>query len=206
MGVLRNTRDPISPPPEYPLVTPDRINEEYRSYTLLAAFHQGKYKGRAWKDKALVNEIEGEGLDEIIGRLHSEVDRRIDEQVASRVETPSVAEFVNAIGKIHGTLSDRRLLMLKAHYEAPERSITAAQLSKAAGYASHGAANLQYGLVGRALFEELPIKLPQRADGSPIYTWAIATTPDTSAGAEEQWIWTMRPEIASAMESLGLNK
>ncbi|MDB5998873.1 MAG: hypothetical protein JWP52_572 [Rhizobacter sp.] len=187
-------------------MTPDRINEEYRSYTLLAAYHQGKFKGRTWKDKALVHEIEGEGLEEILQRLRAEADRRINEQVAARTETPSVEEYTASLRKILGTLSDRRLLMLKAHYEAPDRAVTAAQLSKLAGYASHGAANLQYGLVGRALFEELPCPLATRADGSAIYTSAIATTPDTSAGPEEQWVWTMRPEVASAMVALGLHK
>jgi hypothetical protein len=101
-------------------------------------------------------------------------------------------------------LSDGHIAMLKAHHAAPGREITASRLARAAGYASYAAANLQYGLLGKTLYEELPVKLPTYDDGTPCYTYALATAGNTDE-AESHWIWKLRPEVADAMEQLGLS-
>ena len=69
----------------------------------------------------------------------------------------------------------------------------------------HGAANLQYGFVGKYLFEELPTPLEIRKDGTPIYTMALATGVDRQ-GEEHEWRWQMRPEVAAAIRYLGLTQ
>ena len=102
-------------------------------------------------------------------------------------------------------LSEGHRAMLKAHFHAPDRIITATQLARAAGYHGHGAANLQYGFVGRYLFEELPTPLEIRKDGTPIYTMALATGVDRQ-GEEHEWRWQMRPEVAAAIRYLGLTQ
>jgi hypothetical protein len=93
--------------------------------------------------------------------------------------------------------------MLKAHYIAPSRSITATQLATAGNYKNWSSANLHYGLLGKRLYEELPIRLPMRTDGTLIYTCALATEGDLSQ-TEKQWQWKMRPEVAAAIDYLGL--
>lgn len=95
--------------------------------------------------------------------------------------------------------------MIRAHYRAPDHRITATLLADAAGYASYSPANLHYGTIGRLLYEELPMELPVRKDGSLIYTYMLAVAGDKS-GPEEHWVWQMRPEVAAAVEVLGLNK
>lgn len=83
-------------------------------------------------------------------------------------------------------------------------AITATELARAAGYAHYSAVNLQYGLVGKMLWEELPTQLDTGPGGEPIYTSALAA-PGDRAGPEAHWVWRMRPEVVGALVKLGLN-
>ena len=175
---------------------------EYRGYVLVSRFHDGEFRGRAQKGKDRFDVL-GSGLEDVVTRLMSHVDARLDQIVAARLSPPSSTEYVEAVKKILGGLSDGHIAMLRAHYMAPNRSMTATQLAEAAGYKAYGAANLQYGLVGKALFEELPVKLLKRADGTLIYTSALAEAGNQS-GPEDHWVWKMRAEVAEAVRELGL--
>lgn len=182
----------------------DRVIEEYRRHKLLSMIHQGQYKGRVWKEKELLVEIEGDGIEQVLGKLRDYVDSQFVKIAENRVISPDVKEYVKAFQTLIPVLSDGHLSMLKAHFSAPKQEITATQLSEAAGYSNYGAANLQYGLVGKMLYEELPIDLPKRNDNSLIYTYALATAGEMDA-PEDHWVWKLRPEVSSAIESLGLN-
>lgn len=181
----------------------NRVVEEYRGYDLLAMLHEGKYKGRVWRDKELLSEIEADGIDETLSSLKEFVDNQFVAIAEGRTQQPASMEYVKAFQKILEGLPDSYLAMLKAHYLAPDQLITATQLAEAAGYSSYGAANLHYGTLGKQLNEELPIRLPKRKNGSYIFTYALATAGDTD-GDEGQWIWKMRPEVSAAIKSLGL--
>ncbi len=71
------------------------------------------------------------------------------------------------------------------------------------------AANLQYGAIGQALYEQLPAFLKQQKrkrkekDGTLDYIGALAEAEDRS-GSRDAWVWKMRPEVASALEELEL--
>ena len=69
------------------------------------------------------------------------------------------------------------------------------------------AANLQYGAIGQALYEQLPAfpKLQRRRqqDGTLDYIGALAEAEDRT-GPRDAWVWRMRPEVASALEELDL--
>ena len=144
--------------------------------------------------------------------------------------------------------------MLRAHYMAPHRSLTASELTEAAVESEHAvaadevedagglaeavdefggesvlcetigedaddlttdaledtsldAANLQYGAIGQALYEQLPSFLKQQKrkqkDGTFDYIGALADAQDRS-GPRDAWVWKMRPEVASALEELEL--
>ena len=94
--------------------------------------------------------------------------------------------------------------MLKAHYHAENQAITAGELAAAAGYASYHPANLHYGNIGKSLYELAPIDLPKYKDGTPIYTFYLATAL-TDAEDEQYWNWKLRPELSNAIEALGLD-
>ena len=185
-------------------MTSDEANQEYRGHTIVARLHEGRPKGRVYKDKQVVPDCEGQSISELRENLKSFVDDRLDEIAEQRDTPPSGEEYVYAFHKIHEGLSDGHCAMLKAHYHAENQTITATELAEAAGYANYSAANLQYGLVGFALNEELPIKLPRRDDGTPVATAALAT-PGEKNGSEAHWTWKLRPGVSYAIEKLGLH-
>ena len=55
----------------------DRITEEYRRHNILSTLHNGKYKGCVWKDKELLIEIEGSGIEAVLVGLRDFVDTRL---------------------------------------------------------------------------------------------------------------------------------
>lgn len=181
----------------------DRIVEPYRAHELVAAETARGYQGVVWKDGKKVHSCIGVSLENVLENLRQHVDASFNELAQQRTQPPSGEEYVEAFRKVLRNLSDRHCVMLKAHYHAPQQTITATQLAKAARYSSYSAANLQYGNVGKALYEELPIDLQKKADGTPIYTSALATARET-AESEAHWTWQMRPEVAYAIEQLGL--
>ena len=105
--------------------------------------------------------------------------------------TPSVSQYAAAFSAVGG-LPDSYGKMLRAHYYAPNRTVTAAQLSKAVGYGTYNAANLNYGKLGRLVGEQLDW-LPSERSG------VLLTFKKTA----NEWHWTMRPEVAQALELLG---
>lgn len=181
----------------------NRAVEDYRQHKLLAAHDDDRVKGRAWKDNKLVAECEGKTIDSVISTLQARIDERLNEIASSRIGEPSVSEYVDALKRIEDKLSDGQRAMLKAHYRAPDKCMTATALAEAAGYPGYSSANLQYGLVGRWLFEELPVPLGTLDDGTPIYTSALADA-GSQVGPEGFWIWKMRPGVAAALAHLGI--
>ncbi len=187
-------------------MTPNRINEDYRKHKILAALHKGIYKGRCWNtDGILLLEITGSGINEVLTELRDFVDASFIEKANSREAPPEAIEYVRAFQQMLGDLPDSYLAMLKAHYFSPNMSITATELAIAGNYKNWSSANLHYGLLSKRLYEEIPVRLPVRADGTQIYTFALATAGELSE-TEKQWQWKMRPEVAHAIEHLGLFK
>ena len=189
-----------------------------------------------------------------MAKPHTRIHGRHAGIAASRPAAPSVSDYVEAFRRILPSLSESHFAMLRAHYIAPNRSLTTSELTEAAveserataaaeveaesGLAeavdefggesvlsetigedadelaedavedtSLDAANLQYGLIGQALYEQLPAFLEQQkrkqTGGTFDYMDALAEAEDRS-GPREAWVWKMRPEVASALEQLGL--
>jgi hypothetical protein len=189
-----------------------------------------------------------------MAKPHARAHSRHAETAASRPAAPSVSDYVEAFRSILPSLGESHLAMLRAHYMAPNRSLTTSELTEAAveseraaaadevedgsGLAeavdefggesvmsetigedadelagdavedtSLNAANLQYGSIGQALYEQLPAFLKQQKrrqkDGTLDNIGALAEAEDRS-GPREAWVWKMRPEVASALEELGL--
>ena len=182
-------------------MTKDRIEENYRSHTLLAAFNKGSYKGKVWgPDKKELVDVTGSALEEIIRALKVRVDELLIEKESTGLH--GVPEYVAAFQKVlAATLPQSYLQMLKAHYHSHNRTVTPEQLSEAAGYANYNAAVLHYGTLGRRLYDQLPTKLPRHKDGKLKYTHMLA---EGDVGEEEHRQWKMRPEVAAAIEQLGL--
>lgn len=107
---------------------------------------------------------------------------------------PSPEQYVYALRASGVTETQRR--MLQVHYDAPSRTITATQMARALGYKHYGVANSQYGNLGRKVRE----LLGGAADSIDQRLGMFVTFDKRN----DEWHWVMRPEVARALEMLGL--
>lgn len=182
----------------------NRVVEMYRQHQLVSALNSGKYQGRVYKKDKNILDLEGDSMADVQAKLRNYVDDLLESEAASRKQATS-EEMLTAFRNILPKLNDNYLAMIRAHYHAPDRRITATFLAKAAGYDGYGSANLHYGKIGSFLYEELPMDIPKREGGKPIYTYMLADAAE-KIGSEEHWIWQMRPEVVGAIQTLGLDK
>jgi putative restriction endonuclease len=105
---------------------------------------------------------------------------------------PSVEEYAAAFRRVHGW-GDRQIALLRMHYHAPARTVTATTLATAMGYARYSAANAQYGRLGRQLNKILKFNPTEERLGTLV----------TFAKQNNEWHWIMRPEVAAALENVG---
>lgn len=149
--------------------------------------------------------MSGKSESEIIDSIKEDLDFRHAQQVKKRGESgfPHSDEVLDALRGME--ISHAQMLMLKAHYNAPDNVLTAEQIANAAGYSSYSTANSMYGKLGRQLAEELdwnPKEL--NTEGRPIWTFALATCSDDQVlnGLDEgdHFEWQMRPEVVDALE------
>ncbi len=176
----------------------ERVVEEYRGFKLVAGLFDGVYKGTVWHPTGEKTRFGGASVNDVMVQQREFVD-----SFAKNKTAPEALEYVRAFQKIASELPDSYVAMLKAHYRAPNRTITATQLSEAGGYQNWGAANLHYGMLGKRLYEHIAIDLNKREDGTLVYTGMLATE-GVLSDEESHWQWVMRPELAHAVEQLGL--
>jgi predicted HNH restriction endonuclease len=111
------------------------------------------------------------------------------------------AQFVAALSEISQRgLSHEHLAMLRAHWAAAGRTVSMAQLAKAAGYPAHRFANIQYGSLAKriALYGEIDLSR------EPMALSAIATWSADPRDPRGHFAFTMRPALAGALNELGL--
>ena len=182
----------------------NRIVELYRQYQLVVALNNGKFQGRVYKKDKNILDLEGVSMADVQTKLRDYVDALFDSEASSRKQA-TTEELLTAFRNILPKLNDNYLSMIRAHYHAPERRITSTLLADAAGYNGYSSANLHYGKIGSFLYEELPMDIPKRKGGKPIYTYMLADATEKT-GDEEHWVWQMCPEVAGAIQALGLDK
>lgn len=105
---------------------------------------------------------------------------------------PTADRYVTAFRAVAG-LSDCHYQLLRLHYHAPERTVTAKQLAELVGYKSYSVANLQYGRLARLVGEQLDY------DPEPERLGTLVRFEKRNG----EWHWLMRPEVAQALERLG---
>ncbi|MDE3010657.1 MAG: hypothetical protein KGI67_07185 [Pseudomonadota bacterium] len=186
----------------------ERKSEQMGSYELVAAKVSGRYQGAVWLlgedgKREKIEASEGASIDEVLSGLRSLVNERLQNRaLAADGATPDVASLVKSFRRMAGRLSEGQLKMLCAHYNAPDRRCTASELATAAGWKTFSLANLHYGTVGWWLYCEHPRVLPiDEKTGKAITTFMLA---DGAREGKEDWVWTMHPYIAEALEASGL--
>lgn len=105
---------------------------------------------------------------------------------------PSAEMYISAFRKL-GNISDTQIQMLRLHFNAPNRTISAAQMAHAVGYVHYSVANAQYGRLGRMIGERLEFNpTPERLGTLVIFR-----------KQQSEWHWILRPQVAQALKSLG---
>lgn len=109
--------------------------------------------------------------------------------------------YVDAINEIRARgLSKEHLAMLRVHWAAPRRTVSMAQLARAAAYPEGHFANIQYGSLASRIAKYAGIRLP----ANWIALNAVATWSDDSRDPRGHFAFTMRPGLAAALEELHL--
>jgi hypothetical protein len=103
-------------------------------------------------------------------------------------------QFADALQQLSGRLTSKHWELLREHYKAPNRSITARELAQKVGFKNYGGVNLQYGRLGVLLGEVLGY---DNFDSSMLATITKPKDKDNS-----EWVWTMLPALAEALVSL----
>ncbi|WP_349609004.1 hypothetical protein [Cupriavidus sp. DF5525] len=184
----------------------------YRGYQLVARATSTGAQCWAWYGGKPVHKVLSDTIDGAIAAAKQAIDAALGPaEISGEV---GFAAYKRAFETILPGLTTAQIRMLQAHFYAPDQTLTATQLADAAGYSSYSAANIQYGNVGKALFEQHPVALPTRNDGSLIYTFALADDGGSvrsaaSAGSAEDeahWRWKLLPAVAHALKALGVVK
>jgi hypothetical protein len=181
----------------------DRKTDTFGPYSLVAGAKDGVPWGVAWRGGAKVFVTTGPSIDDCFAQVQAKVEELHAEEARRRTDDPSVADTASAFQRLAQRLSEGQLRMLRAHYKAPGRRLTATELAGAADYSGYEAANLQYGRVGWMLYGELPTELPIRpSDGKRMWTAALAYA-DAAHGAGDgpEWVWEMRDYVAQALKA-----
>lgn len=110
-------------------------------------------------------------------------------------------EYKKALQNIQ--ITDKQLIMLKAHYEALNKSITFQELAKVAGYDDYTVANAQYGALGHLIGDAVSFEFQKsqvRKDDN-FYSSAIGMP---NPYITDNFNLVMYHELAQAIEQLNL--
>jgi hypothetical protein len=114
---------------------------------------------------------------------------------------PSADRYAKAFEEIKSRLSNGHRSFLIAHYQSAQHTSTASKLARAADYKNYNGYLLQSAKVGRMLAVQLGIQIPQRGNGTLFPSKVLVKWwKDT----EDCWYCTLHPEVATALEKVGL--
>lgn len=185
----------------------------YGRYTMIARTMAGVHRAVGYIGKRRITEATGDSIQSARENLRAELAARDRVEIEKRVAgVPTAVEYQEALEVLADKITDAQRAMLKAHYHAKkadvredraDRTLTVIELAKAAGFPDFGAANLQYGLLGRKVAEQLGYKPPIPDDrDDTVWTFALATGVRRIEGG--LWEWTLRPEVADALHRAGM--
>jgi hypothetical protein len=110
---------------------------------------------------------------------------------------PSVERYKDAFRQLRSTLPDNHVGLLRAHYLAPNHTITARALASAVGYSGHGSVNRQYGMFGARMRELLDYTAGRQA----AYIFTSFVAPGEQDNRET--LWVMHQPVVQALDELG---
>lgn len=195
------------------------VSEDYGRYLIRSGPLSGEWAANAFRGAVRVARTSADSRERAVELIKVELDRLEAVSHAERDEegAPPASAYRDALEALIPTLPVSYVAMLKAHLASPERLISATGLAKAAGYAGYEGANLNYGKLGQRIAREIGFVPPRRADGTEIWTCAIARDPGRGTDVTGRSIgdasprdvdgghfeWLLRPQVVQALDALG---
>lgn len=119
---------------------------------------------------------------------------------------PSQKQFENALQALMADTSKKiqnGMIMLKAHYHAKDKTISAKGLAYSIGYDNYNTANEQYGSLAHTISNLIDYKPEQTKNGQPIWTYTICSAAK-SRDDNGHFQWVLKDEVCLAMEQMGM--
>ena len=155
-------------------------------------------KGYTWRD--ISDFLAERGIHADHTKIYRFFNKPQSKQRNQEMKVISAKEYESALKTI--SITDKQKLMLKAHFEAPNRSISYTQLAEAAGYEDYAVANRQYGQLGKDIGQEVGFQFAdsESRPGEKFYSSAIGM-PNSYTTGDFQLV--MHHELAKAIAALG---
>jgi len=195
--------------------------DKYGRYEIKSGPLGTQWGAHAYRGKVLVARKTAASREDAVAALRKELEQIDGLEISGRDRegAPSAKVYEKAFLLILPQVSDSYRNMLKAHFQALDFLISATKLAEAAGYDGYGAANLHYGKLGKLIAAETDFSPPRRANGTEIWTCAIARDPALDDEFPETSLpdavvrnmdsghfeWQMRPQVVEALRALGFS-
>lgn len=156
-------------------------------------------KGYSWRDISEFLAERGMQADHTKIYRHHTKTNKMKGKTMSVITSEQYQEGLKTV-----SLSDPQMEMLKAHYNAVNRSITYTELANAAGYDSYETANSQYGKLGRSLGEAVGFEFVEAMPNRPGELFYSSSLGQVNSYTSGDFQLVMHHELAKAIEALEL--
>ena len=181
-----------------------RLDLSYRTFRIIAAVQAGTPTAAAISGGRRWFLCAGTDLDAAVLEAKRRIDALLAEERSRRREPHigTTAEYRRAFAALE--IGGHHAKMLRAHANAPDRTLTAGQLARSAGYDDFEVANAHYGRLGRKVAEHLETVPPRYAKrDEPVWTRALAEDTDVNSPLGHLQ-WRMHEEVAYALHELAM--
>ena len=121
-------------------------------------------------------------------------------RVYEMANPPETADYVRGIKAIWSKVSDAHRRVFVAHHAAANRTATAKQLAAWTNLGGHSVVNSLYGKLGHILCDELGVT-PELRPNHKNRWWSVWARGWSDS---EGFVWEMLPQVAEALEELGI--
>uniref|UniRef100_B8DL44 Uncharacterized protein n=1 Tax=Nitratidesulfovibrio vulgaris (strain DSM 19637 / Miyazaki F) TaxID=883 RepID=B8DL44_NITV9 len=116
------------------------------------------------------------------------------------MNVPSKEQYVAAFSRCERSIKGR-LKILLAHHAFPDHTATATQLAEVVGYPSYSAVNLNYGLLARAVCEEMGLR--KEDIGGRLSDWLVTFVSFDRPEDHAHVTLTLHDNVVAAIKELG---
>lgn len=186
------------------------ISIDYGKFMLKAGQLSGTWTARAFLrqgagGRGFAHEATGKDAELAIEALKAQIDEEIQQRLSRRrhddsmdFDVPTVEDYTD--GLRGAGLTDKQLVMLRAHAAAADAGLTAQELAEVAGYRTFSTANLHYNKAGKLMAEAMDVTAPETGPAEDqVLTGVLARGGPPREDGE--FVWVMHPELRDAIKA-----